>query len=173
MIDFDNVRLLSQDALRNKNNLSPAVLDVLRSELAAGPDRKLKLVANLPYNVATPIISNLLAGDVVPTSMTVTIQKELGDRIMARPSTKDYSALSVWMQSQCRIELVRVMPPSVFWPRPKVNSAILHIEVDESLRCADSRPCVLSRICPRDVLPPPQVPAQRAGQRLQGTARQE
>ncbi|HEY1602819.1 MAG TPA: rRNA adenine dimethyltransferase family protein, partial [Pirellulales bacterium] len=89
---------------------------------------------NLPYNVATPIISNLLAGEIVPTTMTVTIQKELGDRMMARPSTKDYSALSVWMQAQCRIELVRVMPPTVFWPRPKVNSAILHIEVDTALR---------------------------------------
>jgi 16S rRNA (adenine1518-N6/adenine1519-N6)-dimethyltransferase len=134
LIDFENVRLLSLDALRNKNTLSTEVLDVLREELAAGPGRQLKLVANLPYNVATPIISNLLAGDIVPTTMTVTIQKELGDRIMARPSTKDYSALSVWMQSQCRIELVRVMPPTVFWPRPKVYSAILHIEVDTALR---------------------------------------
>ncbi len=134
LIDCENVRLLAQDALRNKNNLAAEVLDVVAHELAAAPDRRFKLVANLPYAVATPVMSNLLAGDIVPTSMTVTIQKELADRIMARPSTKDYRALSVWMQAQCRIELVRVMPPSVFWPRPKVNSAILHIVVDDELR---------------------------------------
>jgi 16S rRNA (adenine1518-N6/adenine1519-N6)-dimethyltransferase len=134
LIDFDNVRLLSQDALRNKNNLAPDVIEMLRRELAARPDRRLKLVANLPYAVATPVISTLLAGELIPASMTVTIQKELADRIMAHPSTKDYSALSIWVQSQCRIELVRLMPPSVFWPRPKVQSAILHMVVDSQLR---------------------------------------
>jgi 16S rRNA (adenine1518-N6/adenine1519-N6)-dimethyltransferase len=66
--------------------------------------------------------------------MAVTIQKELADRIAASPRTKDYSALSVWVQSQARVELVRVMPPEVFWPRPKVHSAILRIIPDESLR---------------------------------------
>jgi 16S rRNA (adenine1518-N6/adenine1519-N6)-dimethyltransferase len=66
--------------------------------------------------------------------MTVTIQKELADRIVASPGTKDYGALSIWMQSQCRIDWVRTLPPNVFWPKPKVHSAILHIEVDESLR---------------------------------------
>jgi 16S rRNA (adenine1518-N6/adenine1519-N6)-dimethyltransferase len=60
--------------------------------------------------------------------MTVTIQKELADRLMAPANTRDYGALSVWFQSLCDIELVRVMPPTVFWPRPKVDSAILHIE---------------------------------------------
>lgn len=129
LVDFDNVTLLRIDALKNKNTLQPAVLSAVREKLAAGPGRRFKLVANLPYNIATPIISNLLACDVLPVSMTVTIQKELADRIVARPSTKDYGALSVWMQSQCEVQLVRVMPPSVFWPRPKVNSAIIHVVV--------------------------------------------
>jgi 16S rRNA (adenine1518-N6/adenine1519-N6)-dimethyltransferase len=66
--------------------------------------------------------------------MTVTIQKELADRILSGPGTKNYGALSIWMQSQCRVSLVRVLPPNVFWPRPKVDSAIIHIEVDSSLR---------------------------------------
>jgi 16S rRNA (adenine1518-N6/adenine1519-N6)-dimethyltransferase len=81
----------------------------------------------LPYNVATPILSNLLAGDPLPVSMTATIQKELADRIVAAPGTKDYSALSIWIQSQCEIEIVREIPPQAFWPRPKVQSAILHV----------------------------------------------
>jgi 16S rRNA (adenine1518-N6/adenine1519-N6)-dimethyltransferase len=134
LIEFDNVRLLSQDALKNKNTFDPHVLEAIRAELAAEPGRRLKLVANLPYKVATPVLSNLLTGEPLPASMTVTIQKELADRIMARPSTKDYGALSLWVQAQCDIELVRVMAPSVFWPRPKVHSAILHITVDTARR---------------------------------------
>jgi 16S rRNA (adenine1518-N6/adenine1519-N6)-dimethyltransferase len=127
---------MSQDVLRNKNHLAPDVIELLQRELAAAPERRLKLVANLPYAVATPVMSNLLACELTPVSMTVTIQKELAQRIVARPSTKEYGALSVWMQSQCRIELVREMPPSVFWPRPKVNSAILHLTVDEKRRAS-------------------------------------
>jgi 16S rRNA (adenine1518-N6/adenine1519-N6)-dimethyltransferase len=66
--------------------------------------------------------------------MTATIQKELADRITASPSTKDYSALSVWIQSQATAEIVRLLPPSVFWPAPKVTSAILRIVVDPAKR---------------------------------------
>jgi 16S rRNA (adenine1518-N6/adenine1519-N6)-dimethyltransferase len=103
--------------------------------MAAGPGRRFKLAANLPYNIATPIISNLLLlDDLIPASMTVTIQKELADRIMARPSTKDYGALSIWIQSHCEIELIRDLPPSVFWPRPKVDSAILRISPSRDAR---------------------------------------
>jgi 16S rRNA (adenine1518-N6/adenine1519-N6)-dimethyltransferase len=69
-----------------------------------------------------------------PVSMTVTIQKELADRITAAPSTKDYSALSIWVQSLCRAEIIRIMPPSVFWPRPKVTSAIIQIVPDPQKR---------------------------------------
>jgi 16S rRNA (adenine1518-N6/adenine1519-N6)-dimethyltransferase len=122
-----NVELLHQDALRNKNQMDPRVLDAVRRHLSAGPERRLKLVANLPYNIATPVIGNLLLAEPVPASMTVTIQKELADRLMARPSTRDYGALAVWVQSLCDVELVRILPPSVFWPRPAVHSAIIHI----------------------------------------------
>jgi 16S rRNA (adenine1518-N6/adenine1519-N6)-dimethyltransferase len=66
--------------------------------------------------------------------MTVTIQKELADRIVARPGTKDYGALAIWMQSQCRCRIVRMVAPTVFWPRPKVQSAIIEIIPDERLR---------------------------------------
>lgn len=129
-----NVTLLEQDALLNKNNLHPVVLQAVRERLEAVPGRQLKLVANLPYNVATPIISNLLAGEFVPDSMTVTIQKELADRMAAPPATRDYSALSIWIQSQADIELIRTLPPSVFWPRPRVTSAIIQIRVDPERR---------------------------------------
>ena len=86
-----------------------------------------KLAANLPYNVATPIISNLLRSEIVPATMTVTIQKELAERLVAKPGSKDYSSLSIWVQSICDTKIVRIMSPKVFWPRPKVESAIIHI----------------------------------------------
>ena len=102
---FDNVVMLQIDALKNKNNISPVVLDAVRSQLAAAPGRQFKLVANLPYNIATPILGNLLADENPPRTMTATIQKELGERITARPGDKDYGALSLWIQSQCRVEI--------------------------------------------------------------------
>lgn len=131
---FANVRMLQLDALAGKHRFDPAVLEAIDRELAAGPGRQLKLVANLPYNVATPVVTNLLALDRPPRSMTVTIQKELADRMTAAPATKDYGALSVWVQCQCQARVVRVMPPSVFWPRPKVSSAIIQILLDDALR---------------------------------------
>jgi len=127
LIDVPNVTLLHQDALRNKNNLHDNVLATVREKLAEAPGRRFKLAANLPYNVATPILSNLLSTDITPVSMTATIQRELAERIVAPPRTKDYSALSIWMQALCDVEIVRIMPPDVFWPRPKVESAIIHI----------------------------------------------
>jgi len=129
-----NIRFLQTDILKNKNKLSDEVLTAIREQLAQVPGGRFKLVANLPYSIATPLMSNLLLTDIPPHSMTVTIQKELADRITAEPGTKDWGALSLWMQSQCRTELIRVMPPSVFWPRPKVNSAILRITYDEKRR---------------------------------------
>jgi 16S rRNA (adenine1518-N6/adenine1519-N6)-dimethyltransferase len=134
LIDLPNVTMLKLDALRNKNNLDDRIMDSVGEQLAAAPGRRFKLVANLPYNIATPVISNLLLARHVPHSMTVTIQKELAERIIAQPSTKDYSALSVWIQSQANSEIVRILPPSVFWPAPKVSSAILRIVVDHNRR---------------------------------------
>jgi 16S rRNA (adenine1518-N6/adenine1519-N6)-dimethyltransferase len=134
LIDFDNVLLMRRDALKNKNHLNPDVLSAVRERLSAAPDRRFKLAANLPFNIATPIITNLLACDLPPETMTITIQKELADRIVARPGTKDYGALSVWVQSQCEPQIVRIMPPTVFWPRPKVHSAIVHIRLRHDWR---------------------------------------
>ena len=124
---FDNIEMLKQDALKNKNQFDDRVIDAIKAALAKDPNRVFKLAANLPYNIATPVIANLLRSEVVPAQMSVTIQKELADRITAKPGSKDYGSLSVWVQSMADAELVRIMPPHVFWPRPKVDSAILKI----------------------------------------------
>ncbi len=122
---YDNVTLLRCDVLKNKNRFAPEVLEAVERELAVDPQRRLKLVANLPYNIATPVITNLVASDLPWERMVVTIQWELAERMTARPGTSAYGALSVWIQSQCDVEIVRKLRPTVFWPRPKVESAIV------------------------------------------------
>lgn len=131
---FDNVVMLKQDALRNKNHMHDHLIKTVQEQLALVDGGRFKLAANLPYNIATPVLSNLLTWETPPVLMAATIQKELADRIVAKPSSKDYGALSVWMQSLCDCSVVRVMPPDVFWPRPKVHSAIVRIEPKPELR---------------------------------------
>ena len=132
----ENITMLHQDALRNKNNIHDNVIEAVQTRLDEIPGSRFKFVANLPYSIATPLISNLLLTPITPCSMTVTIQKELADRITAVPRTKDYGALSIWVQSLCDAEILRILPPSVFWPRPKVDSAIIHIVPSPQKRAA-------------------------------------
>ena len=131
---YDNITLLNCDALKNKNHLSPTVLDAIEEQLAANPGSQLKLVANLPYNVATPIISNIVASDLPWNRMVVTIQYELGLKMSCNPATSNYGALSVWLQSQCFVKLLKKLGPSVFWPRPKVDSAIVQLTPNPPLK---------------------------------------
>lgn len=136
---FENLELLNQDVLKNKNQLAPEVVDRLQHHLAAAPQRRLKLVANLPYSVATPVISNLVATELPWCRMVVTIQLELAERMVARPGKRKYGSLAVWLQSQCDVKLLKRLPPNVFWPRPKVNSAIVRLKprADKAARIAD------------------------------------
>ena len=91
-----NVRVLHRDALYSKHMINTEVLDAVRSGLSAGSGRRFKLVANLPYNIATPLITNLLVHpELCPALMVVTIQRELADRLVARPSSAAYGAVSV------------------------------------------------------------------------------
>ena len=132
--NYDNITLLNCDALKNKNRLSPVVLEEIETQLKANPGSHLKLIANLPYNVATPIISNLVASDLPWNRMVVTIQYELGLKMSCKPSTSNYGALSVWLQSQCFVKLLKKLGPTVFWPRPKVDSAIVQLTPNPPLK---------------------------------------
>jgi 16S rRNA (adenine1518-N6/adenine1519-N6)-dimethyltransferase len=133
LVGHSNVTLLLQDALESKHRIAANILEEVTARMAGFPGSRFLLVANLPYNIATLIITNFLLTPIVPHSMTVTIQKEVADRLVAEPSTKDYGALSVWVQSQCQVRVLRELPPNVFWPRPKVSSAIVRIVPSESL----------------------------------------
>jgi 16S rRNA (adenine1518-N6/adenine1519-N6)-dimethyltransferase len=126
--DQDNITLLPFDVLKGKNNLNPGMLTVL-NELRLRPGIKvLKMVANLPYAVATPVIANFLLSDLPFERMVCMVQWEIAERLMARPGSKDYNALSVLVQSLADVEAVRRrVSPAVFWPRPQVSSAIVLI----------------------------------------------
>ncbi|HJT79442.1 MAG TPA: 16S rRNA (adenine(1518)-N(6)/adenine(1519)-N(6))-dimethyltransferase RsmA [Gemmataceae bacterium] len=121
----DKVVLLHADVLKNKNELNPDVLRAVAELKQRAGCSSVKLVANLPYAVAVPVISNFLLRDEPPERMVVTVQWEIAERLTARPDTKDYGALAVLVQSLADVELVRQLSPAVFWPRPQVASAIV------------------------------------------------
>lgn len=131
--DCPNVTLINSDILKNKNTLAPEIVDLIRQQVASVPDGRLKLVANLPYSVATPVIANLMASDLPWKRMVATIQWELGEKMAAEPGQPGYGALSAWLQAQSTVRIVRKLDPKVFWPRPKVNSAIVSIWRDPKL----------------------------------------
>jgi 16S rRNA (adenine1518-N6/adenine1519-N6)-dimethyltransferase len=125
---FNNVQIRNIDALRNKNNLADELLSDVRTALAEVPDSRLKLVANLPYCVATPVISNLIATDLPWERMVVTVQYEMAERMAAQPGSNDYSGLAVWLQAQADVQILKKLGPTVFWPRPKVDSAVVQVD---------------------------------------------
>ncbi len=86
------------------------------------------------YCVATPVISNLLALPRPFDAATVTVQREMGERMTAAAGSHAYNALSVWVGSQSRGMIVRILPPSAFWPRPKVESAIVRLDLEPERR---------------------------------------
>jgi 16S rRNA (adenine1518-N6/adenine1519-N6)-dimethyltransferase len=124
-----NVTLLHVDILKNKNTLNPVVLATLANLQDRSGRVQLKLVANLPYAVAAPALANLLLSDFAFERMVVMVQSEIADRLLAAPGCKEYGALAVLLQSLADIEAVRRrVPPTVFWPRPQVESAIILIQ---------------------------------------------
>jgi 16S rRNA (adenine1518-N6/adenine1519-N6)-dimethyltransferase len=125
--DYDNVTLLNVDALQTKNRIQPVVIEEVQRRLAQIPGSGLKLVANLPYNIATPLISNLVKTELPWERIVATIQLELAERMIATPGRGKYSALSVWLQAQAKVKLIKRMSPKVFWPRPAVDSAVVKI----------------------------------------------
>lgn len=121
----DRVSLLHADILKNKNELNPEVRRDLDSLAQRCGTKHVKLVSNLPYAVAVPVLTNLLLSDWNVERMVATVQWEIAERLLAVPGTKDYGALAVLVQSLAEVELVRRLSPKVFWPRPLVDSAIV------------------------------------------------
>lgn len=114
----DRLALVEGDCLEGKHALSPALLNVLGG-------KPFKLVANLPYNAATPLIMNLLTSHPECSTLAVTIQREVADRILALPGSPDYGPLSAMTFAAAESRRIALLPPECFWPRPDVTSAMV------------------------------------------------
>jgi 16S rRNA (adenine1518-N6/adenine1519-N6)-dimethyltransferase len=122
-----NVRFVFGDALAKKSELNPNMLAAWGEVARAHNCTRRKLVANLPYVIATPLVSNLLIAGLPIERMVVMVQWEIAERLRAAVGTKDYNALSVLVQSVADVEVVRKVLPANFYPRPKVESAIVKV----------------------------------------------
>lgn len=121
-----------QDTLSDYDNITVINEDILKVDVAAlvrekNNGRPIKVVANLPYYITTPIILGLFESNVPLESITVMVQKEVADRMQVGPGTKDYGALSLAVQYYARPEIVAHVPPNCFIPRPKVGSAVIRL----------------------------------------------
>jgi 16S rRNA (adenine1518-N6/adenine1519-N6)-dimethyltransferase len=130
----EHVRFVLADILKNKNRLNPDVMALIDEMRQTYQPRHIKLVANLPYAVATPVISNLLLSALPLQRMVVMVQREIAERLAAAPGTKDFGALSVLVQAIAEVQILRKLPPAVFWPRPQVASAIISIRPNRDMR---------------------------------------
>ncbi len=119
-----NLQLINLDILENKNRISSVVTNALESAHQECHGRIL-LVANLPYNVASPVIMNLIAGPITADGIYVTVQKEVADRMTAMPGGSDYGILSIFLCATGDVRTLRVLKPTVFWPQPQVDSAMI------------------------------------------------
>ena len=122
LADLDNVEVVNEDILKVD------VQGLIKEKLNGGP---VKLVANLPYYITTPIVMKFLEEDIPVTDIVVMVQKEVADRMNAQPSTKDYGALSVAVQYYCDTEIVAKAPRHMFIPQPNVDSTVIGLHVRE------------------------------------------
>ncbi len=120
----ENIELINADILQSKNAISHAVTNALARACEKCPGRIL-LVANLPYNVASPVMMNLVTGPIIADRMHVTVQKEVADRMTAAPASSDYGILSIFLGATGDTETIRILKPTVFWPQPQVDSTMV------------------------------------------------
>lgn len=117
--DYNNIEIINEDILK---------VDINKI-IEEHKGMNVKMVANLPYNITTPIIMNILEKHIPMDSLTVMIQKEVAYRMNAKPSTKDYGSLSLVTQYYCEPYLVANVPQNCFMPRPNVDSAVIKLTV--------------------------------------------
>jgi len=119
-----DVEIINTDILKNKSTISHTVTGAL--ELGRGDFAgRILLVANLPYNVASPVMLDLVTGPTIADEMYVTVQKEVADRMVAAPGSRNYGTLSILLSATGEVKTIRTLKPTVFWPRPQVDSAMV------------------------------------------------
>lgn len=132
-IDKKLIPILTQDTLSYYDNVTVINEDILKLDIVKLANEKnggkpIKVVANLPYYITTPIIMGLFESQVPLDSITIMVQKEVADRMQVGPGTKDYGALSLAVQFYARPQIVLTVPASCFMPRPNVDSAVIRLE---------------------------------------------
>ncbi len=139
----ENVEFVEGDVLSSKGAFSPAVVAavesarLITSNAAVSPEGcRLLLVSNLPYDVASAVIANLVHGPLVADAMVVTVQKEVAQRMVASPGSRDYGSLSILLGATGEVEILRILRPAVFWPPPAVDSAIVRFTRNDVRRAA-------------------------------------
>ncbi len=131
----ENLRLLHHDVLKNKNEIRPVIFEQVEELRTRFRCTGVKVVANLPYAVAVPVVANFLLSALPVERLVVMVQYEIAERLMARPGTKSYGALAVLVQSVADVAPVRRrLPPPVFWPKPMVASAVVSITPNAAKR---------------------------------------
>jgi len=133
LADLDNVTLLHCDVLASKTQIDPQVLAAL-DEARGRWDGRVLLVANLPYQVASPLVIDLLTGSVAFARICFTVQKEVAGRLLANPSGRTYGPLSVIVQALATVRRIAAVPPQAFWPRPAVDSTMVRLDPDPDRR---------------------------------------
>lgn len=128
---YKNITLLNADILRTKHELNRDVLSLLSDWLREHNHPRIKVVSNLPYNISTPVIINLLEGNLPIDLMVLMLQKEITERMTAEPGTREYGILSIITQLFSEAEVVKTLPPQVFWPKPEVDSALVRVVVNK------------------------------------------
>jgi 16S rRNA (adenine1518-N6/adenine1519-N6)-dimethyltransferase len=128
-LDKDLIPILNEE-LGSNENFSLVHNDALKVDFneIIGEEKSVKLVANLPYYVTTPIIVKLLKESYKFKSLTIMVQKEVAERMNAEPGNKDYGSLSLLVQYYCNTSIVRNVPPTCFIPRPKVDSIVIRLD---------------------------------------------
>lgn len=116
---YDNITVINEDILK---------LDIVKLANERNMGRPIKVVANLPYYITTPIIMGLFESHVPLESITIMVQKEVADRMQVGPGTKDYGALSLAVQYYAKPQIVLNVPASCFMPRPNVDSAVIRLD---------------------------------------------
>ncbi|HHT9132526.1 MAG TPA: 16S rRNA (adenine(1518)-N(6)/adenine(1519)-N(6))-dimethyltransferase RsmA, partial [Candidatus Tripitaka californicus] len=117
---YANIHFLNKDVLKTKTTIDHEVEAVIIRWLREEEGLRLKVVSNLPYSISTPFIIAILTGGLPVECMVLTLQRDIVDRLLARPGTKEYGVLSVIAQLFSDVELLRQLPPEVFWPVPQV-----------------------------------------------------
>jgi 16S rRNA (adenine1518-N6/adenine1519-N6)-dimethyltransferase len=125
--------LLQADILADKHTIAPAALDALCRRVRALRGQ-MKLVANLPYQAATPLLAELVLAEPPPERLVFTVQEEVAQRLAAEPGTREYGPVGVLIQALAEVEILRRLAPSVFWPRPKVWSSMVRVRPSDARR---------------------------------------